>query len=54
MAEAYLEMGDEDGAEGMLEEVIADGSPEQQALARRILARLETQANPGRPENGDD
>lgn len=54
LAEAYLEMGDEDGAEGMLEEVIADGSPEQQALARRILARLETQANPGRPENGDD
>ena len=54
LAEAYLEMGDEDGAEGMLEEVIADGSPEQQALARRILARLETEANPGRPENGDD
>jgi FimV-like protein len=34
-------MGDEDGALGMLEEVIADGSPDQQAVARRILNRLE-------------
>ena len=54
LAEAYIEMGDEDGAEGMLEEVIADGSPEQQEIARRILARLEAQRNPGRPENGDN
>ena len=41
LAEAYIEMGDEDGARGMLEEVIADGSPDQQAVARRILDRLE-------------
>jgi FimV-like protein len=41
LAEAYIEMGDEDGARGMLEEVIADGSPDQQAIARRILDRLE-------------
>ena len=41
LAEAYIEMGDEDGAHGMLEEVIADGSPDQQAVARRILNRLE-------------
>ena len=54
LAEAYIEMGDEDGAEGMLEEVIADGSPEQQEIARRILARLEAQRAPGRPENGDN
>lgn len=41
LAEAYIEMSDEDGARGMLEEVIADGSPDQQAVARRILDRLE-------------
>ena len=41
LAEAYIEMGDEEGAHGMLEEVVADGSPDQQAVARRILDRLE-------------
>ena len=54
LAEAYLEMGDEDGAEGMLEEVIADGSPNQQEVARRILDRLEAERTAPRPENGDD
>jgi FimV-like protein len=54
LAEAYLEMGDEDGAEGMLEEVIADGSPNQQEVARRILARLDAERTAQRPENGDD
>ena len=41
LAEAFIEMGDKEGAHGMLEEVIADGSPDQQAVARRILDRLE-------------
>ena len=41
LAEAYIEMGDEDGARDMLEEVIADGSTEQQSLARSIMARLD-------------
>ena len=41
LAEAYIEMGDEDGARDMLQEVIADGSAEQQDVARRIMARLD-------------
>jgi FimV-like protein len=41
LAEAYIEMGDEDGARDMLQEVIADGSAEQQDVARRIVARLD-------------
>lgn len=45
LAEAYLEMGDRDGAVDMLQEVIADGSPDQQDIARRIMDRI---------ENGDD
>lgn len=45
LAEAYLEMGDTDGATEMLEEVIADGSPEQQEVARRIMQRV---------DNGDE
>ena len=45
LAEAYLEMGDRDGAVDMLQEVIADGSPDQQDIARRIIDRI---------ENGDD
>jgi len=42
LAEAYLEMGDTDGAAEMLEEVIADGSPEQQEVARRIRERVDS------------
>lgn len=45
LAEAYLEMGDTDGATEMLEEVMADGSPEQQEVARRIMERV---------DNGDE
>ena len=41
LAEAFIEMGDKEGAHGMLEEVIADGSPDQHAVVRRILDRLE-------------
>lgn len=41
LAEAYVEMGDRDGAMDMLDEVISDGSEEQQEVARRIKARLE-------------
>ena len=41
LAEAYIEMGDEDGALDMLNEVMADGSAEQQEVARRIRARVE-------------
>jgi FimV-like protein len=41
LAEAYIEMGDEEGAIDMLEEVIADGTTEQQKVAEQILARLE-------------
>ncbi len=45
LAEAYLEMGDRDGAVDMLQEVIAYGSSDQQDIARRIMDRI---------ENGDD
>ena len=45
LAEAYLEMGDRDGAVDMLQEVIADGSEDHQDIARRIMDRI---------ENGDD
>lgn len=41
LAEAYLEMGDTDGATEMLEEVMADGSFEQQEVARRIMERVD-------------
>jgi pilus assembly protein FimV len=45
LAEAYLEMGDTDGATEMLEEVMADGNLEQQEVARRIMERV---------DNGDE
>ena len=45
LAEAYLEMGDTDGATEMLEEVMADGNFEQQEVARRIMERV---------DNGDE
>lgn len=41
LAEAYIEMGDQEGAIDMLEEVIADGTPEQQKVAQQIMVRLE-------------
>ena len=40
LARAYMDMGDEDGARQILEEVIAEGSEEQQDEARQLLARI--------------
>jgi pilus assembly protein FimV len=40
LARAYMDMGDEDGARQILEEVIAEGSEEQQEEARQLLARI--------------
>lgn len=40
LARAYADMGDPDGARGMLEEVIANGDSEQQKTARKLLAEL--------------
>ncbi|WP_186454028.1 FimV/HubP family polar landmark protein [Denitratisoma sp. DHT3] len=40
LAQAYEEMGDTDGARELFQEVIHEGSPSQQALARDKLARL--------------
>jgi pilus assembly protein FimV len=40
LAKAYLDMGDPDGARSMLEEVLVEGSPLQQAEARKLLAEI--------------
>jgi pilus assembly protein FimV len=40
LARAYMDMGDEDGARQILEEVITEGSEEQQDEARQLLARI--------------
>lgn len=40
LARAYMDMGDEDGARQILEEVAADGDAEQQQEARTLLERL--------------
>ncbi len=40
LARAYLDMGDEDGARQILEEVAAEGSDELQAEARALLDRI--------------
>lgn len=40
LARAYIDMGDPDGARGILEEVIADGDEEQQKEARALLDQL--------------
>ncbi len=40
LARAYLDMGDTDGARQILEEVIAEGSEEQEQEARSLLARI--------------
>lgn len=40
LAKAYLDMGDPDGARAMLEEVLAEGSPLQQAEARKLLGEI--------------
>lgn len=40
LAQAYLEIGDVDGARGMLEEVVAEGSPVHRAEAERLLREI--------------
>ena len=40
LARAYVDMGDPDGARGMLEEVLSAGDSAQQEEARRLLAEL--------------
>jgi len=40
LAKAYLDMGDPDGAKGMLEEVIKQGSDSQQEEAKQLLDNL--------------
>ncbi|NNM20684.1 MAG: hypothetical protein HKO55_05380 [Gammaproteobacteria bacterium] len=40
LARAYMDMGDPDGARGILEEVLAEGNENQQADARDMLASL--------------
>lgn len=40
LARAYLDMGDDDGARQILEEVIAEGSEELKAEARSLLERI--------------
>ena len=40
LAEAYLDMGDRDGAKEILDEVVAEGSDEQQEKARSLLDSL--------------
>jgi pilus assembly protein FimV len=40
LARAYLDMGDVEGARGMLEEVIGEGNPGQRAEARRLLDEI--------------
>lgn len=41
LARAYIDMGDDDGARPVLEEVIAGGDLQQQAEARELLLRIE-------------
>ncbi len=40
LARAYADMGDPDGARGMLEEVLSAGDPAQKDKARKLLAEL--------------
>lgn len=41
LARAYFDMGDEEGARPILEEIIAEGDLQQQAEARELLLRLD-------------
>ena len=40
LAEAYVDMGDSDGAQDILSEVLEEGTPEQQQKAQEMLDRL--------------
>ena len=42
LARAYIDMGDDEGAQPVLMEVIKEGGLAQQAEARELLLRLET------------
>ncbi len=44
LAKAYLEMDDKEGAKEILEEVLKEGSDEQQMLARTLLDEINTSA----------
>lgn len=41
LARAYLDMGDEEGARPVLEEIVAEGDLQQQAEARELLIRID-------------
>ncbi len=41
LAKAYIDMGDPDGARGMLEEVVAEGSDQQRDEAERLIEALD-------------
>ena len=41
LARAYIDMGDEDGARPVLQEVIASGDLRQQAEARELLINID-------------
>jgi pilus assembly protein FimV len=40
LAKAYIELGDNDGARSILDEVVRDGSEEQQVQAKDLLGQL--------------
>ena len=40
LAQAYIDMGDTEGARNILGEVMAEGSDAQQDLARELLSQL--------------
>ncbi|MNL52673.1 hypothetical protein D3C87_1758680 [compost metagenome] len=40
LAQAYIDMGDSDGARDILNEVVSEGSDEQKSEAREMLSRL--------------
>jgi pilus assembly protein FimV len=40
LAQAYIDMGDSDGARDILNEVVSEGNPEQKSEAREMLSRL--------------
>ena len=40
LAQAYIDMGDTEGARNILGEVMAEGSDAQQDLARQLLSQL--------------
>ena len=40
LAEAYIDMGDDDGAKEILNEVVEEGTPEQRAKAQEMLGGI--------------